>query len=57
MLTWAISKGTIPIVGVTKEYQAFSLTKLNDIILKPNEIDMLEKSAKSTEVEVKASWE
>lgn len=57
VLTWAISKGTIPIVGVTKEYQAFSLTKLNDIILKPNEIDMLEKSAKSTEVEVKASWE
>lgn len=57
MLTWAISKGTIPIVGVTKEYQAFSLKKLNDIILKPNEIDMLEKSAKSTEVEVKASWE
>lgn len=57
MLTWAISKGTIPIVGVTKEYQTFSLTKLNDIILKPNEIDMLEKSAKSTEVEVKASWE
>lgn len=56
-LAWAISKGTIPIVGVTKEYQAFSLTKLNDIILKPNEIDMLEKLAKSTEVEVKASWE
>lgn len=56
-LAWAISKGTIPIAGITKEYQATALTKLNNIILTSDEINMLEKSAKSTCVEVKASWE
>ena len=56
-LAWAISKGTIPIAGVTKEYQASALTKLNDIILTQNEINALESSAKSTGIEVKASWE
>lgn len=56
-LAWAASKGTIPIVGITKEYQAAALAKLNDIILTQNEIDTLEKSAKSTGIEVKASWE
>lgn len=56
-LAWAISKGTIPIVGVTKEYQATDLIKSNDIIITSNEIKMLENSARSTGVEVKASWE
>lgn len=56
-LLWAISKGTVPIVGVTKEYQAESFLKLKNIILNKAEIEILEKTAQDTGVEIAGSWE
>ena len=54
---YAIAKGTVPIVGVNKPYQAKSLDKIADEKLTMKEVELLEKSAAATGVKVKASWE
>ena len=54
---YAISKGTLPIIGVTKPYQAEELAKTASVILTKDEIERLEKTADSTGIKVKAGWE
>lgn len=54
---YAIAKGAVPIIGVTKPYQAESLARTAAVKLTVNEIEKLEKTAAATGVKVKASWE
>ena len=54
---WAVSKGTVPIIGITKAYQAEELSKAIEIELSSEEIDALEKAADKTDISVKAQWE
>lgn len=54
---WAISKGTVPIIGITKPYQVQSLIKLSNVLLDNKEIKKLEKTADDTGVVVAGSWE
>ncbi|MBQ3968963.1 MAG: aldo/keto reductase [Clostridia bacterium] len=54
---YVIKKGTVPIIGVTKPYQAESLAKIAAARLSEQEIEELEKTAEMTGVTVKAGWE
>lgn len=54
---WAISKGTVPIIGITKPYQAEALGKIKGIILSGEEIAFLESAAKETGIEHRGMWE
>jgi aryl-alcohol dehydrogenase-like predicted oxidoreductase len=56
-IAWAISKGTIPIIGVTKELHILGALSALDIELQQNEIITLEEAARDTNVVIKASWE
>jgi aryl-alcohol dehydrogenase-like predicted oxidoreductase len=56
-IAWAIAKGTVPIIGITKAYQAEELSKAINIELTKEEITTLEKVAESTGVSIKAGWE
>ncbi len=56
-IVWAISKGTVPIVGITKPYQAQTLVKLNNVTLSESDVAQLEMTAEKTGVEVSGSWE
>ena len=53
----AIGKGMIPIIGVTKPYQAQQLAEAAAVSLSSGELDALEKAADNTGVTVKAAWE
>ncbi|MGX7112030.1 aldo/keto reductase [Gemella cuniculi] len=54
---WAIGKGTIPIIGVTKVEQVVDAELASNIELTEEEILMLEKIAENTGVFVKGGWE
>lgn len=56
-MAWAIAKGTIPIIGVTKEAHIDDANLALDIKLEQNEIIILEKSARETGIVIKGSWE
>lgn len=53
----ACSKGTMPIVGVTRPEHIEKLAKSTQIKLSPDEILLLEGLADKTGISVKASWE
>ena len=54
---YTIAKGALPIIGVTKPYQAQSLIKTTNASLSKDEIEKLERAAQDTGVKIKASWE
>lgn len=54
---WAISKGTVPIVGITKPRQAEELAMAKDITLEASEISRLEALADASGVVSKGVWE
>lgn len=54
---YAISKGMVPIIGITKPYQAEELSKTVSEKLTKGEILQLETTANETGVTVKAGWE
>ncbi|BBI32930.1 aldo/keto reductase [Cohnella abietis] len=56
-IAWAIAKGTVPIIGVTKQSHIASAVAAIDIKLTNNEIEKLERAAKSTDVEIRGAWE
>lgn len=56
-IAWAIAKGTVPIIGVTKPKHIDSAVSAADIELKEREIKELEAAAKATGVEIKGAWE
>ncbi|PZF82166.1 aldo/keto reductase [Jiangella anatolica] len=54
---WAIAKGTIPIIGVTKPGHVDGLSKARDIELSDEEIAELEALADATGVDTRGGWE
>lgn len=56
-IAWALAKGTVPIIGVTKKEQVEDLSKTFEIELTAKEVEGLERLAKDIGVNVKASWE
>lgn len=56
-LAWAISKGTTPIIGVTKVAQVEDAVQASGIVLTEEEIRTIEAVAKSTGVNTREVWE
>ena len=56
-VAWAIAKGTLPIIGVTKENQVLDAVKAANVILTAEETAELEKVANSLELNVIRMWE
>lgn len=56
-MSWAIAKGTVPIIGVTKSSHVDGPIAAADVELTNQEVEDLETAAKETGVEVKAVWE
>lgn len=53
-VTWAIDKGTLPIIGVTKERHVADAVRATEITLTPEEIALLESTA--NKLDFKASF-
>lgn len=56
-IAWALSKGTIPIIGATKQQHVYELTKAFDIKLSEEEIEKLEKVSHDLHIHKKGFWE
>ncbi|MED4320924.1 MULTISPECIES: aldo/keto reductase [Heyndrickxia] len=56
-IAWAIAKGTVPIIGVTKVSQIEDAVSATEVHLTEQEIRELEAAAKATGVEIKGAWE
>ena len=56
-VAWAIAKGTLPIIGVTKVYQVEDAAKVAAIELSEEEISMIEKLGDEAQVNVIRYWE
>ncbi|MBQ7504375.1 MAG: aldo/keto reductase [Ruminococcus sp.] len=56
-VAWAIAKGTLPIIGVTKENQVKDAVKAANIALTAEEVAELERVADSLELNVIRMWE
>jgi len=56
-VAWAIAKGTLPIIGVTKEDQVLDAVKAANITLTDEEVSSLETVADSLELNVIRFWE
>ncbi len=56
-VAWAIAKGTLPIIGVTKKEQVLDAVKAANVALTAEEIGELEKTADSLELNVIRFWE
>ncbi|MGN0638799.1 MAG: aldo/keto reductase [Huintestinicola sp.] len=56
-VSWAISKGTVPIVGITKPRQAEELAMAKGIVLEASEISRLEALSDASGVVSKGIWE
>lgn len=56
-VAWAIAKGTLPIIGVTKVYQVEDAAKAAGLKLSDEEIDRMEKLADDMQLNVIRYWE
>ena len=56
-VAWAIAKGTLPIIGVTKPYQVEDAAKAAELTLTPDEMDALERLAGAIPLNVIRYWE
>lgn len=56
-VAWAIARGTLPIIGVTKETQVEDAVKAVGVNLTTDEVSELEKTADSLELNVIRFWE
>lgn len=56
-MAWAISKGTTPIIGVTRKEQVEDAVKAMNLKLEEEEVQLLEQLAKESEVDTRGSWE
>ena len=54
---WAIAKGILPIIGVTKAYHVEDAVKACNVELTQDEIKMLENTADSLELNLIRMWE
>lgn len=56
-ILWTLSKGALPIVGITKPSQAQKLAEAIDVILSEEEMARIEKEANATGIRQQGSWE
>lgn len=56
-IAWAIAKGTLPIIGVTKPEQVDDAVKTASIELTEKEMQIIEDVANATGVDTRGSWE
>lgn len=56
-IAWAIAKGIVPIIGVTKESHIDDALSASKVKLEANDIGILEKAAMNTGISIKGSWE
>ena len=56
-MAWAINKGTVPIIGVTKPHHVEDAAKTTEIKLTAEEMEQLENAAAKTGVDTRGSWE
>ena len=54
---WAVNKGTVPIIGVTKVAQVDDAAKAGSIELAADEVARMDEIAIATGVTVKGEWE
>jgi Predicted oxidoreductases (related to aryl-alcohol dehydrogenases) len=54
---WAVAKGTLPIIGVTKVHHVEDAVKAADVILTEEEIALMEKTADELELSTIRYWE
>lgn len=54
---WAVNKGTIPIIGVTRTRHIADTVRAADIVLSADEMARLEAKAEEAGVDTKGSWE
>ena len=54
---WAISKGTIPIIGVTKPNQVDDAKRAASVELSDEDVELMNRVAIGTGVTVKGKWE
>lgn len=56
-MAWAITKGTRPIIGVTKPSHVTDAAKAADLVLTDSEMERLEVLAREANVDTRGSWE
>ena len=56
-IAWALSKGTMPIIGATKERHVLEAAKAMDTVLSPEEIYRLESLADVAGIDTRGDWE
>ena len=56
-ILWALSKGTLPIIGITKPSQAQKLAEAIDVELTEEELALIEKEADATGIRQQGTWE
>ena len=56
-ILWAIAKGAVPIVGITKKKYAELLVEALRVSLEPAEIDSLTSAAAATGIRQQGVWE
>ncbi|WP_339272618.1 aldo/keto reductase [Paenibacillus sp. FSL W8-0426] len=56
-MAWAIAKGTVPIIGVTKEAQIDDALAAVHLTLERKDIQDLEQAAMETGISVRGAWE
>ena len=56
-IAWAIAKGTMPIVGATKERHVVEAAKAATIVLTADEVTRLEQLADSLGIDTRGDWE
>ena len=56
-ILWALSKGALPIVGLTKPSHAQKLAEAIDVVLSPEELELIEKEASATGLRQQGGWE
>lgn len=56
-IAWALSKGTMPIIGATKERHVVEAAQVMDTVLSPEEISRLEILADATGIDTRGDWE
>ena len=56
-IAWAIAKGTLPIIGATKERHVIEAAEAAKIVLTAEEVNYLEQLADATGIDTRGGWE
>lgn len=56
-IAWALSKGTMPIIGATKDRHVLEAAQVMDTVLTPEEIIRLESLADAAGIDTRGDWE